>query len=72
MVDKVYVYKDAADEWRWRRVATNGNIVSTSGEGYKNNSDCQDMAFKLNPGAEVVVSISSADKMNVESQDVNQ
>lgn len=28
------VYRDAADEWRWRLVHRNGNIIATSGEGY--------------------------------------
>ena len=28
------VYKDRADEWRWRLVHQNRNIIATSGEGY--------------------------------------
>ncbi|MFB6194540.1 MAG: HVO_2922 family protein [Haloplanus sp.] len=32
------VYEDAAGEWRWRLVATNGNIVADSGEGYASKS----------------------------------
>jgi amphi-Trp domain-containing protein len=28
------VYRDRADEWRWRLVHDNGNIVADSGEGY--------------------------------------
>ncbi|PSQ38602.1 DUF1508 domain-containing protein [Halobacteriales archaeon SW_5_70_135] len=28
------LYRDSAGEWRWRLVATNGNIVADSGEGY--------------------------------------
>ncbi|WP_266082016.1 HVO_2922 family protein [Haladaptatus caseinilyticus] len=28
------LYQDTADEWRWRLVATNGNIIADSGEGY--------------------------------------
>lgn len=28
------VYEDNAGEWRWRLVATNGNIIADSGEGY--------------------------------------
>jgi uncharacterized protein YegP (UPF0339 family) len=28
------VYADAADEWRWRLVHDNGNILADSGEGY--------------------------------------
>jgi uncharacterized protein YegP (UPF0339 family) len=29
------LYRDAADEWRWRLVVANGNIIADSGEGYK-------------------------------------
>lgn len=28
------VYEDAADEWRWRLVHDNGNVIADSGEGY--------------------------------------
>jgi uncharacterized protein YegP (UPF0339 family) len=28
------VFQDNAGEWRWRLVATNGNIIADSGEGY--------------------------------------
>jgi uncharacterized protein YegP (UPF0339 family) len=33
------VYKDAADEWRWRLVSPNGNIVADSAEGYTERND---------------------------------
>ena len=29
------VFQDSAGEWRWRLVATNGNIIADSGEGYE-------------------------------------
>jgi uncharacterized protein YegP (UPF0339 family) len=28
------LYRDEADQWRWRLVHRNGNIVADSGEGY--------------------------------------
>ncbi len=28
------LYRDSADEWRWRLVHANGNIIADSGEGY--------------------------------------
>lgn len=37
------VYKDKAGEHRWRIKSTNGNIIGTSGEGYKNAEDCTNM-----------------------------
>ena len=38
--DKWKIYEDNADEWRWRRTASNGDIVGASTEGYVNKSDC--------------------------------
>ena len=39
--DKWEVYKDATGKnWRWRRTASNGNIVGAATEGYVNKSDC--------------------------------
>ena len=38
--DKWEIYKDAANQWRWRRTASNGNIVGAATEGYVNKSDC--------------------------------
>jgi hypothetical protein len=29
------VYRDNANEWRWRLVAANGHIIAASGEGYR-------------------------------------
>lgn len=40
MADKWEIYQDANREWRWRRIASNGNIVGASAEGYKNRADC--------------------------------
>jgi uncharacterized protein YegP (UPF0339 family) len=28
------VYKDRADYWRWKLIASNGKIIADSGEGY--------------------------------------
>ncbi|GFM33752.1 YegP family protein [Desulfovibrio subterraneus] len=40
-------YKDSNDKWRWRKTATNGNIVGSSSQGYVNKSDCIDNARSL-------------------------
>lgn len=29
------MFQDTAGEWRWRLVASNGNIIADSGEGYQ-------------------------------------
>ena len=34
--------KDKAKEWRWKLIAPNGNLVSESGEGYKNMKECRE------------------------------
>lgn len=60
--DTVTVYQDEAGEWRWRRQSANGEIVSTSGEGYENKTHAQDMAFELN-----VSSVGRAIKFTEES-----
>lgn len=39
--DKWEFYEDKKGEWRWRRKATNGNIVGSSCEGYKDKKDCE-------------------------------
>lgn len=48
--EHVELYVDAADQYRWRRKAENGEIVSDSSEGYWNRDDCLDMAERINPG----------------------
>jgi len=44
--DKWEFYKDARGDWRWRRVAPNGEIVGASTEGYENKQDCIDNAIR--------------------------
>jgi uncharacterized protein len=53
--DNVDVYEDAAGEWRWRRHAANGEIVSTSGEGYTHFQHAVEMATRLNPDAALTI-----------------
>lgn len=38
--DKWKFYKDKSSEWRWTRIARNGEIVGAASEGYKNWNDC--------------------------------
>jgi len=32
---KFQIYKDKKGLWRWRAVASNGNVLADSGQGYK-------------------------------------
>ncbi|NNE57337.1 MAG: DUF1508 domain-containing protein [Hellea sp.] len=42
--DKWELYKDKRGEYRWRRKATNGNIVGSSSESYSSKSGCKSNA----------------------------
>ena len=35
MAAKFVVYKDKSEEFRWKLIHTNGQIIANSGEGYK-------------------------------------
>ena len=39
--DRVEVYLDVSGEWRWRRVAANGEIIADSAEGYTRRHDAR-------------------------------
>jgi len=43
-VPRVQPYRDAAGEYRWRRIADNGNVIADSGEGYRHKRECLEMA----------------------------
>ena len=40
-LDKLVIYRSADKQWRWKRVAPNGEIVGASSEGYRGYSDCR-------------------------------
>ena len=42
--DKVELYKDKNDKWRWKRIAPNGEVVGASTQGYANKSYCKEIA----------------------------
>lgn len=50
MANKVEYYKDWENEWRWRVIADNGNIIADSSEGYKNKGDCMDAYISMQTG----------------------
>jgi uncharacterized protein YegP (UPF0339 family) len=35
------LYQDRSDDWRWRLVHDNGNIIADSGEGYASRQKCE-------------------------------
>lgn len=52
----IRVFTDSKKEWRWSKIADNGEIVATSGEGYKNKLYCLERANQEAAviGAEVI------------------
>lgn len=50
MNDKLEIYQDNANEWRWRIIASNGEIIGASTEGYINQSDCLNNAHREQQG----------------------
>lgn len=46
MSDKTIVYQDKAGEWRWKRVAPNGEIIADSAEGYTRLADAERAASR--------------------------
>ena len=49
---KFETYQDAKKEHRWRLKATNGQIIATSGQGYKDKRDCENAIDVIKKGAE--------------------
>ncbi len=41
------MYEDAAEEWRWRLRADNGELIADSGEGYANRSKAMDAVERV-------------------------
>jgi uncharacterized protein YegP (UPF0339 family) len=50
MTDVVEFYKDASDQWRWRRKARNGKVIADGSEGYVNLDDAKEQAERINKG----------------------
>lgn len=51
-LSRVEIYRDRENQWRFRAVALNGEIVAVS-EGYHNRQDTVDEAVRLWPDAEI-------------------
>lgn len=47
------MYKDNRGEWRWRLKASNGQVIATSGEGYKEKKSCEDGIASVKKNAAV-------------------
>jgi len=38
---KYYMYKDLNELWRWQLVASNGEVLAESGDGYNTEESCR-------------------------------
>jgi len=63
MKHRIQVYRSrsllSTERWRWRLVSSNGNIIATSGEGYRHKVDCRNMAERVVRGDYSNVTIES-------------
>ena len=48
---KFETYEDKGKEFRWRCKASNGQVVASSSEGYKNKKDCEHAVDLIKKGA---------------------
>lgn len=58
---KFTLYRDTKGEYRWRFVASNGEIIATASEGYVRKIDCMhgiELIKSLGPDAPVVDEVS--------------
>jgi len=49
---KFETYADAKGETRWRLKASNGQVIATSGQGYKDKRDCENAVAVIKEGVE--------------------
>ena len=45
------IYKDRGDEHRWRLKSSNGQIIASSGQGYKDQRDCKNAIERIKKDA---------------------
>jgi uncharacterized protein YegP (UPF0339 family) len=49
---KFETYTDAKGEYRWRLKSSNGQVIATSGQGYKDKRDCENAIDVIKRGAQ--------------------
>ena len=60
-MDEIVVYRDEAGEWRWRKVADNGEIVADSAEAYTRKADALRAAEREAQGSVAVIDVAEQD-----------
>ena len=59
--DRIMYYEDKSGEFRWKRKAANGEVIS-SGEGYATKSGAKRGALRANPDLDPTIPISDEDR----------
>ncbi len=54
---RVHVFRGKDNDWRWQLKAGNGEIISTSGEGYRDLDDCLVIASETFPGVRIDIDV---------------
>ncbi|MGI8666367.1 MAG: YegP family protein [Jatrophihabitans sp.] len=59
MAAKFEVYRDKAEEYRWRLKSGNGQVIANGGEGYTSKAGCENgiAAVKSDAGSAPVVEV---------------
>lgn len=53
--DTVEIFQDISGQWRWRRVAFNNKVISSSGESFTRKWSAKRAAKRANPGVHIKV-----------------
>ena len=46
-MQRIEVYKDLLNKWRWRYISKNGRIMADSGQGYTRRYECLKSLYKV-------------------------
>lgn len=66
-MDHVHIYKGEDEQWYWRRVAPNGEIISDGAEGFADSENAFDNASRnFGNGPEVTYNIHTSDDYGAE------
>lgn len=61
---KIKIYRDSADEYRWRLVGSNGRIIADSAEGYVTKYNCEQAVARFRDAASQAIIVESAEELN--------
>ena len=71
MTHTLELYRDNAGQWRWNRKASNGRVISDSGEGYVDRRDAIHGMHIANPDYAQLRLIDDADNLALTNADID-